>query len=149
MMLNRTSMLGLGLLGLAVNGAVAEKKAPNILFIFTDDHSTNALSIYGSKINKTPNLDRIGREGAVFDRCYVANAISGPSRACIMTGMHSHTNGKVDNFSKINTDVRFPKYMQKAGYSTAVIGKWHLGDNENPSDYGFDHWMVYINQGTY
>ena len=78
---------------LAGSAATCSAKQPNILFIFSDDHATQAIGAYGSKVNKTPNLDRIAKEGAVFHNSFCANSICGPSRACILTGKHSHLNG--------------------------------------------------------
>tara|TARA_B110000495_G_C23042178_1_gene625959 strand:- start:5875 stop:7512 length:1638 start_codon:yes stop_codon:yes gene_type:complete len=121
---------------------------PNILFIFTDDHAYQSISAYGSKINKTPNIDRLAREGLRFDRCYVTNSICGPMRAVIQTGKYSHINGFCVNGNKFDgTQQTFPKLLQKAGYQTAVVGKWHLGTHMAPQ--GFDYSEVLIGQGPY
>lgn len=121
---------------------------PNILFIFTDDHATNALSCYGSKINKTPHLDRIGDEGMRFERCYCTNSICGPSRAVILTGKYSHKNGFLRNGNRFNGNQwTFPKQLQQQGYQTAMIGKWHLGEHQEPT--GFHYSEVLIGQGPY
>ena len=135
------------LLCLAVSGFAEEKKKPNILFIFSDDHALQSIGAYGSKINKTPNLDRIAKEGGVFINSFCANSICGPSRACILTGKHSHKNGFLGNFSKKfnGAQMTFPKLLQKAGYATALIGKWHL--KSNPT--GFDYWEILPGQGSY
>ena len=119
---------------------------PNILFIFTDDHTSSAISAYGSKVNKTPNLDRLADEGMRFDNCLVTNSICGPSRAVILTGKYSHLNGFIRNGNTFDgSQQTFPKLLQQAGYQTAVIGKWHL--KSDPT--GFDHWEVLIGQGPY
>ena len=119
---------------------------PNILFIFSDDHAPQAIGAYGSKINETPNLDRIAKAGAIFHNSFCANSICGPSRACILTGKHSHINGFLRNGNKFDgTQVTFPKLMQQAGYETAIIGKWHLSSDPT----GFDHWEVLPGQGHY
>lgn len=119
---------------------------PNILFIMSDDHAYQAISAYGSKINQTPHLDRIAREGMRFDRCFVTNSICGPSRATILTGKFSHLNGFIDNNSRFNgAQPHVAKYLQAAGYQTAVIGKWHLVSEPT----GFDHWEILQGQGPY
>lgn len=135
---------------LATQGAFAAKaspqKKPNILFIFTDDHAYQAVSAYGSRINKTPNIDRIANEGMIFENSFVTNSICAPSRGVIQTGKHSHLNGQFRNGLVFDTKQQtFPKILQKNGYETALIGKWHL--KANPT--GFNHWEVLDNQGTY
>jgi len=124
----------------------AKSRQPNILFIFSDDHAVQAISAYGSKINKTPNIDRIANEGVIFQHNTCCNSICAPSRAAILTGKHSHANGKRTNIDTFDPDQQtFPKLMQKAGYKTALIGKWHL--KSDPT--GFDHWDVLPGQGAY
>ncbi len=119
---------------------------PNILFVFTDDHAYQAISAYGSRINETPNIDRLAHEGMRFDNCYVTNSICGPCRAVILTGKYSHLNGFLVNGNQFEgSQQTFPKLMQAAGYATAMIGKWHL--ESNPT--GFDHWDILVGQGTY
>ena len=136
-------LLGLGLILQAVNLHAAK---PNVIFIFSDDHATQAISAYGSKINRTPNIDRIAREGALFEANFCTNSICGPSRASILTGKHSHKNGFKRNGNRFDPgQMTFPKLLQKVGYRTAVFGKWHLGTNPT----GFDQWMVYPGQGSY
>ena len=122
-------------------------KRPNIVFIMTDDHASHAMSCYGSKINKTPNLDRLAKEGILFNNCFCTNSICAPSRAVILTGKYSHINGKIDNSNKPfdGSQQTYPKLLQKAGYDTAMIGKWHL--RSDPT--GFDFWRVLPGQGSY
>jgi len=125
------------------------KKRPNILFIFSDDHGYQAISAYGGRLKDiapTPNIDRLASEGMRFDKCYVTNSICAPSRATILTGKHSHLNGVIDNRVKFDgSQQTFPKLLQKAGYQTAIIGKWHL--KTEPT--GFDFWKVLPGQGHY
>ncbi len=132
--------------GLTGPAPAADPKRPNILFIFTDDHGRQAISAYGSKINKTPNIDRIAQEGMLFNNCLVTNAICGPSRAVIQTGKHSHINGFWKNGQQFdNTQQTFPKILRENGYQTAMFGKWHLAALPT----GFDHYEVLIGQGPY
>lgn len=124
----------------------SRNRPPNIVFIFSDDHALQAIGAYGSKINQTPHIDRIAREGMVFDRSFCANSLCGPSRACILTGKHSHLNGFLRNGNRFDGHQwTFPQQMQQAGYQTAVIGKWHLESHP----VGFDYWEVLPDQGSY
>ncbi len=137
-----------GTAGLAsgVARAADSAKQPNILFIFTDDHCEQALSAYDPTRMTTPNMDRIAKGGMKFTRCHVTNSICGPSRAVIQTGKYSHLNGFIRNGNTFNGDQQtFPKLLRKAGYETAVIGKWHLKSTPQ----GFDYFDVLIGQGPY
>ena len=119
---------------------------PNILFIFTDDHATQSISAYGSRLNKTPNLDRLAKEGMLFRRALVSNSICAPSRAVVLTGKYSHLNGQRTNKDTFDgSQQTAPKLMRKAGYETAIVGKWHL--KSTPT--GFDHFEVLKGQGAY
>jgi arylsulfatase A-like enzyme len=120
---------------------------PNILFIISDDHAYQAISAYDASRNRTPNIDRIAKEGMRFDRCYVTNSLCGPSRACILTGKYSHKNGFYDNIRSTfdGSQVTFPKLLRSAGYQTAIVGKWHLVSDPT----GFDYWDILPGQGQY
>ncbi len=119
---------------------------PNIIFMMADDHAAHALSAYGSRINRTPHIDRIAGEGIRFENCFCTNSICAPSRAVILTGKYSHLNGVRDNVDLFDgTQITFPKILQEAGYQTAMIGKWHL--KSDPT--GFDYWNVLPGQGHY
>jgi len=112
----------------------------------SDDHAFQAISTYDDKLIETPNIDRLAKEGMRFDRAYVTNSICSPSRAVILTGKHSHLNGVRDNINVFDSAQQtFPKMLQRSGYETAVIGKWHL--KSQPS--GFDYWRVLPDQGVY
>jgi arylsulfatase A-like enzyme len=122
------------------------KRRPNIIFMMSDDHAYQAISAYSNKLINTPNIDRIAKEGMLFSNACVTNSICAPSRAVILTGKHSHLNGKVDNhFPFDTTQVTFPQYLQNAGYQTAMFGKLHFGNSPK----GFDQFKILPGQGTY
>lgn len=143
------SFLFLLLIGLSChvnhdNTKIDEK--PNIIVIFTDDHAKNATSIYGSQLIKTTHIDRIGKEGIIFNNSFVTNSICGPSRAVLLTGKYSHINGFKDNYDEFDTSQEiFPKVLQRNGYQTSIVGKWHLKNKPQ----GFDYWNILIGQGHY
>jgi arylsulfatase A-like enzyme len=126
-------------------GAAGQKR-PNILFIMSDDHDAHAISCYGSKVNQTPNIDRLAKEGMRFEHCFCTNSLCAPSRAVILTGKYSHLNGLKDNKDTFDGGQQTgPKLLQQAGYETAIIGKWHL--KTDPT--GFDYWDILPGQGVY
>jgi arylsulfatase A-like enzyme len=119
---------------------------PNFIYIMADDHAAHAVSAYGSRINRTPHIDRIAGEGIRFENYFCTNSICAPCRAVILTGKYSHLNGVRDNAVSFDgTQGTFPKILQEAGYQTAMIGKWHL--KSEPT--GFDYWNVLPGQGHY
>ncbi|MFW5893900.1 MAG: sulfatase [Verrucomicrobiota bacterium] len=123
---------------------------PNIIFIMSDDHAAHAMSCYGSKVNQTPNLDRIADEGMRFDNCFCTNSICTPSRAVILAGTYNHINGVTTLDTHMDNQlVTYPKILRGAGYQTAVFGKWHLGTGVEHCPTGFDDWAVLPGQGLY
>ncbi len=133
--------------GALLPAAVAAQGQYNIVYIMTDDHTAQMMSCYDNSHVRTPNLDRIAENGVRFVSSYVANSLSGPSRACMLTGKHSHKNGFTNNEHGVfdGTQQTMPKLMQKAGYETAIIGKWHLVTDPT----GFDYWNIVPGQGSY
>ena len=133
-------------LGSDLTAQPAATDRPNILFIYADDHAAHAISAYGSKINQTPQLDRLAAGGMIFRNSFVTNSICTPGRATILTGKYSHANGTFNIGDWFDgSQPTFPKQLQQAGYQTAVIGKWHLYSPPT----GFDYSNVLIDQGPY
>ena len=134
-----------------LSACAKEQEKPNIIWIFTDDHSYQTIGAYGGRLqdlNPTPNLDQLAAEGMRFDKCYVENSICAPSRATLLTGKMSHLHGKYNNTRKVAFDhdqQQFQKVLQQNGYETAMIGKIHLFGKMQ----GFDYWEVLIGQGSY
>lgn len=144
-------MAGTAVLGMAAVVSCQQKDSKNgpynIVYIMTDDHTAQMMSCYDTRYMETPNLDRIAADGVRFTNSFVANSLSGPSRACMLTGKHSCANRFYDNTTCVfdSTQQTFPKLLQQAGYQTAVIGKWHL--ESMPT--GFDYWEIVPGQGEY
>jgi arylsulfatase A-like enzyme len=135
----------LSALAVLAGPAAAADPRPNILYIMADDHAAHAISAYGSKINATPNIDRIAREGLRLTNCFVTNSICTPSRAAILTGKYAHING-VPVFNTFDgSQPTLAKYLQAAGYHTGMVGKWHLFSDPT----GFDYWNILPGQGAY
>lgn len=131
---------------LALFSCSSKPPPPNILFIMSDDHAYQAISAYNDRLTQTPNIDRIAEEGILFTNACVTNSICAPSRAVILTGKHSHINGKIDNrFPFDTTQMTFPQLFQEGGYQTAMFGKLHFGNNPK----GLDQFKILPGQGTY
>ena len=141
--LSRREMLGALA---AAPAAQAARRPPNILYIMADDHASHAISAYGSRVNRTPNIDRLAQGGVRFDNCFCTNSICTPSRAAILTGQYSHRNG-VYTLNDVFDGSRdhAARHLQSAGYRTAMVGKWHLGSDPT----GFDYWNILPGQGVY
>lgn len=150
--MNSKSIISLAALSCVTAAYAQQQKAqqhPNIVYIMCDDHTYQCISAYGSALSKlapTPNIDRLAERGMRFDRAFVENSLSTPSRACLMTGQYSHQNGQRQLGEGIDTSrTFFTELLQEAGYQTAVVGKWHIGCNPK----GFDYYHVYNDQGQY
>ena len=147
MRMNRFALLLLAWSSLASSLAAQSRSAsrPNIIFIMSDDHAAHAISAYGSRVNRTPNIDRLAREGALLTNVFATNSICTPSRAAILTGQYSHLNGVTvfNRFDPSKTTVA--RLLQQGGYYTGMIGKWHLGSDP----VGFDRWEILPGQGAY
>ncbi|WP_430813525.1 sulfatase family protein [Carboxylicivirga sp. RSCT41] len=134
---------------LLLAGCVQKKetqKRPNIIFMMSDDHAYQAISAYSDKLIQTPGIDRLADEGMLFTNACVTNSICAPSRAVILTGKHSHINGKIDNYFPFDTtQVTFPQILHQSGYQTAMFGKLHFGNNPK----GFDEFKILPGQGVY
>lgn len=133
-----------------LEAATPAKPPRNIVFILADDHRYDAMGFVGHPFLETPHLDSLAREGAYLPNAFVTTALCSPSRASILTGQYAHRHGVVDNAHPVREDlVFFPQLLQRAGYRTAFIGKWHMGDQGDVPQRGFDRWVSFRGQGEY
>jgi len=148
MRIDRTLVAVLALLTV-VSTAMA-KDRPNVVFILSDDQRWDELGCEGHPFLKTPHLDRIAAEGARFANMFVTTSLCSPSRASFLSGLYAHSHGVVNNFTDYPMDLpSFPRQLQKAGYETAYIGKWHMGEQSDEPRPGFDYWVTHKGQGEY
>ena len=152
--MNRRNFLsqasGVAALPVCLSGA-PKSPQPNIIFILTDDQRWDALGCLNHPFVKTPNLDRIRREGALFSNSFVTTSLCSPSRASFLTGTYAHRHGVIDNTGREfepGKTPSFPELLQARGYETAFIGKWHMAPHANPRR-GFDYWLSFRGQGVY
>ena len=135
--------LALTTLGLAA-------KRPNVVFILTDDQRADALGCMGHPHLKTPHIDRLAKEGILFKNHFCTTSLCSPSRASILGGLYAHSHGVVNNFTDYPKDLpTFPRQLQSRGYTTAYIGKWHMGEDDDSKRPGFDHFVTHRGQGKY
>lgn len=139
-------------IGLLTAQSVWAAKGPNVLFILTDDQRADAVGYHSEPLLgiETPNIDRLAREGARFDNMFVGTSLCSPSRASYLSGAYTHTHGVYDNFTDYPAQLEsFPALLQQAGYNTAYIGKWHMGEDDDNIRPGFDYWVTHKGQGKY
>lgn len=128
----------------------AENQRPNVVFVLTDDQRWDHLSCEGHDFLKTPNIDRLAAEGARFANMFVTTSLCSPSRASYLSGLYANTHGVSNNFTDYPAELAsFPRRLQSAGYHTAYIGKWHMGEKDDSRRPGFDYWITHQGQGDY
>lgn len=136
--------------GLAAAPLFGQGKKRNLVFILSDDHRFDAMGFTGHPWLKTPNMDKIATRGVHLKNAFVTTALCSPSRACTLTGMYGHAHGVLDNISSLPAHLpKFPQELQKRGYKTALMGKWHMGGDSDEPRPGFDRWVSFRGQGTY
>ncbi|MBI3683059.1 MAG: sulfatase [Acidobacteria bacterium] len=150
MSLTRRQILTAAAIGPFIRTSKAAGAArPNVLFLLTDDQSFQTISLTGNPFMKTPNIDRLGREGVLFTNAFVAMSLCAPSRACFLTGLYPHKTGIIGNQIRWNQDLQtLPRLLHDNGYRTAHIGKFHM-DSDDRLQPGYDYWAAQIGQGQY
>lgn len=135
---------------LAVVSVEAARRPPNVVVILTDDQRWDAMSCAGNRVIRTPNIDRLAAEGARFANAFVTTSLCSPGRASLLSGVHARRHGVLDNFTEYPNDLAgYPRRLKDAGYETAYIGKWHMGEDNDEQRPGFDHWFSHRGQGNY
>jgi N-acetylglucosamine-6-sulfatase len=152
--MNRRVFLGTAAAGLTAAVAACRrqqpKRRPNIIFLITDDQRWDCLGCAGHPYLKTPNMDRIANEGVRFANAFVTDSLCSPSRASFLSGLYAHTHGVRNNFTEYPDSLpSYPKALKSAGYTTAYVGKWHMGENNDEHRSGFDYWASHKGQGQY
>jgi N-acetylglucosamine-6-sulfatase len=139
-----------GLLNIVSFGLSLQAKQPNVLFILTDDQRWDGLGLAGHKHLKTPNIDRLGKEGVFFKNTFCTTSLCSPSRASILSGLYAHAHGVTNNFTEYPSNFRsFPMVLQSIGYDTAYVGKWHMGEDNDEPRPGFNWFVTHKGQGKY
>lgn len=132
------------------SGLVSAAERPNVVFILTDDQRAEALSCMGHPHLQTPRIDQLANEGVLFKNHFCTTSLCSPSRASILGGLYAHTHGVVNNFTDYPQELpTFPRQLQSEGYTTAYIGKWHMGEDDDSKRPGFDHFVTHRGQGEY
>lgn len=150
MPLNRIDRLVVALIFLAMAPGLARAERPNVVLVLCDDIRWNAMSCAGHPHLKTPNIDRLAEEGLFFENMFCTTSLCSPSRASILSGLYAHAHGVTNNFTDYPEDLAsFPRRLQTAGYNTAYIGKWHMGEQSDEPRPGFDHFVTHKGQGKY
>jgi arylsulfatase A-like enzyme len=141
-------LIAIAACGLATVAHAAER--PNVVVVLTDDQRWDCMSCAGHPHLKTPNIDRLAKEGAYFKNAFCTTSLCSPCRATILSGLYAHSHKVLNNFTEYPTDLAsFPRQLQKAGYETAYIGKWHMGEENDAKRPGFDYFVTHKGQGKY
>src|SRR5687768_11625239 len=146
----RMFLLLIGAVLLVAANAPAAPRRPNVLVILTDDQRADAIGLGGSRHLKTPNIDRLGKEGVYFRNAFCTTSLCSPSRASILSGLYGHSHDVQNNFTEYPNDLpSFPRALQAAGYTTGYIGKYHMGEENDEKRPGFDYFVTHKGQGKY